>query len=99
MPWLDLIVPRSASRLPASGEVSEWLKELAWKASGRVKPPRGFESHPLRSGATYNSARGLERLPRGRDPLRLARADRLGRRAGRARCRLDLAGHGPRRLR
>jgi hemerythrin-like domain-containing protein len=28
--------------------VSEWLKELAWKASGRVKPPRGFESHPLR---------------------------------------------------
>src|SRR4051794_33627795 len=48
MPWLDLIVPRSASRLRHPGEVSEWLKELAWKASGRVKPPRGFESHPLR---------------------------------------------------
>ncbi len=31
-----------------SGEVSEWLKEHAWKVCKRVKPLRGFESRPLR---------------------------------------------------
>ena len=31
-----------------SGEVTEWPIVLAWKASERVKPFRGFESHPLR---------------------------------------------------
>ena len=30
------------------GEVSEWLKEHAWKVCKRVKPFRGFESRPLR---------------------------------------------------
>ena len=35
----------------AVGEVTEWLKVRDWKSRGRVKPPRGFESHPLRSGA------------------------------------------------
>ena len=31
------------------GEVTERLKVRDWKSRGRVKPPRGFESHPLRS--------------------------------------------------
>ena len=31
------------------GEVSEWLKERAWKARVRRKVYRGFESRPLRS--------------------------------------------------
>jgi hypothetical protein len=30
------------------GEVSEWLKEHAWKACVRRKVYRGFESRPLR---------------------------------------------------
>ena len=30
------------------GEVTEWLKVRDWKSRGRVIPPRGFESHPLR---------------------------------------------------
>ena len=30
------------------GEVSEWLKEHAWKVCKRVKPLRGFESLSLR---------------------------------------------------
>ncbi len=30
------------------GEVSEWLKEHAWKVCKRVKPLRGFESRSLR---------------------------------------------------
>ena len=30
------------------GEVSERLKERAWKARVRLTPYRGFESHPLR---------------------------------------------------
>lgn len=30
------------------GEVAEWLKALAWKASVRRNPYREFESHPLR---------------------------------------------------
>jgi uncharacterized protein YdhG (YjbR/CyaY superfamily) len=33
----------------APGEVSEWLKEHAWKACVRCKAYRGFESRPLRS--------------------------------------------------
>ena len=32
----------------APGEVTERLKVRDWKSRGRVKPPRGFESHPLR---------------------------------------------------
>ena len=32
-----------------SGEVSEWLKEHAWKACVRRKAYRGFESRPLRT--------------------------------------------------
>jgi hypothetical protein len=31
-----------------NGEVSEWLKEHAWKACVRRKAYRGFESRPLR---------------------------------------------------
>ncbi len=31
-----------------TGEVSEWLKEHAWKACVRRKVYRGFESRPLR---------------------------------------------------
>src|SRR4051794_25653620 len=31
-----------------SGEVSERLKEQHWKCCWRLKPPRGFESRPLR---------------------------------------------------
>ena len=31
------------------GEVSEWLKEHAWKACVRRKVYRGFESRPLRT--------------------------------------------------
>src|SRR6185312_7259113 len=30
------------------GEMSEWLKEHAWKVCKRVKPLRGFESRSLR---------------------------------------------------
>ena len=30
------------------GEVAEWFKALAWKASSRRKPARGFEFHLLR---------------------------------------------------
>jgi hypothetical protein len=33
---------------PVSGEMSEWLKEHAWKACKRVKAFHGFESHSLR---------------------------------------------------
>jgi hypothetical protein len=44
------------------GEVSEWLKELAWKASGRVKPPRGFESHPLRLSKWFDRVKKVDRL-------------------------------------
>jgi hypothetical protein len=42
--------------------VSEWLKELAWKASGRVKPPRGFESHPLRLSKWLDRVKKVDRL-------------------------------------
>ncbi len=34
--------------LRTAGEVSEWLKEHAWKACVRRKAYRGFESRPLR---------------------------------------------------
>ena len=32
-----------ASRSERNGEVSEWLKEHAWKVCKRVKPLRGFD--------------------------------------------------------
>jgi hypothetical protein len=37
-----------------TGEVSEWLKEHAWKACVRRKVYRGFESRPLRQTPTGN---------------------------------------------
>ena len=37
----------------AFGEVSEWLKEHAWKACGRREVSREFESLPLRSFYLY----------------------------------------------
>ena len=39
------------------GEVSEWLKEHAWKACVRRKVYRGFESRPLRQtlGGVYKA--------------------------------------------
>ena len=36
------------------GEVSEWLKEHAWKACVRRKAYRGFESRPLRQKSIMN---------------------------------------------
>src|SRR6187200_3470650 len=39
--------PPLSSGVP--GEVTERLKVRDWKSRGRVIPPRGFESHPLRS--------------------------------------------------
>ena len=42
----DGLSRRLSSR--AFGEVTERLKVRDWKSRGRVKPPRGFESHPLR---------------------------------------------------
>ena len=39
---------RISTKITHSGEVAEWSKALAWKASVRVTPYRGFESHPLR---------------------------------------------------
>ena len=45
--------------------MTERLKVRDWKSRGRVKPPRGFESHPLRSRAVCD---GLERpASKGRD--------------------------------
>ena len=38
----------SGAIVSAPGEVTERLKVRDWKSRGRVKPPRGFESHPLR---------------------------------------------------
>ena len=40
-----------------TGEVSEWLKEHAWKACVRRKVYRGFESRPLRQmhGGVHNA--------------------------------------------
>ena len=40
------------------GEVTEWLKVRDWKSRGRVKPPRGFESHPLRFWRTLPAPHG-----------------------------------------
>jgi hypothetical protein len=37
-----------------TGEVSEWLKEHAWKACVRRKVYRGFESRPLRQTQIWN---------------------------------------------
>ncbi len=39
---------RISTKITHSGEVAERSKALAWKASVRVTPYRGFESHPLR---------------------------------------------------
>src|SRR5436190_8530299 len=38
----------TASAAWDTGEVSERLKEQHWKCCWRLKPPRGFESRPLR---------------------------------------------------
>ena len=42
------------------GEVSEWLKEHAWKVCKRVKPFRGFESRSLRQ---FCNSITSERIP------------------------------------
>src|SRR5439155_21487521 len=45
--WIKLLLGPSREG-PRVGEVSEWLKEQHWKCCWRLKPPRGFESPPLR---------------------------------------------------
>ena len=49
-PFFDKLRSIGARFFPGSenGEVSEWLKEHAWKACVRRKVYRGFESRPLR---------------------------------------------------
>src|SRR4051794_19401924 len=54
--------------LRASGEVSEWLKELAWKASGRVNRlvgsnPTLSAQVPRAAGKRRGRARGLRARP------------------------------------
>ena len=44
--WYDLTVGKVV--VLKIGEVSEWLKEHAWKACVRRESYREFESHPLR---------------------------------------------------
>ena len=57
--------PRAALQGPIkakivdNGEVAERSKALAWKASVRVTPYRGFESHPLRHTKQKFSFRGI----------------------------------------
>ena len=36
-----------------AGEVTEWLKVHDWKSCRGLKPPRGFESLPLRQSPVY----------------------------------------------
>ncbi len=46
----------SEARLGPPGEVTERLKVHDWKSCGRVKLPRGFESHPLPSISSSHQA-------------------------------------------
>ncbi len=56
--------PRGATGMVrALGEVTEWLKVRDWKSRGRVKPPRGFESHPLGSNPTLSAECWLDSPP------------------------------------
>src|SRR5213075_753461 len=43
------------------GEVAEWLKAQHWKCCWRLKPPRGFESPPLRFLLNPSSPRQAHR--------------------------------------
>ena len=77
-------------------------------ATSASRPDPGLRSPPPIRGRILTPARicrlakhrpdGLERLPRGRDPQRLARADRRRRREGGPRRHVHLARHRPRRL-
>src|SRR5215213_6069959 len=53
----------------APGEVTERLKVRDWKSRGRVKPPRGFESHPLRSTCLLRFRATASALRAGEQPL------------------------------
>ena len=56
--------------------MAEWLKAHAWKACGRRKPPRGFESHPLRFERPDDLSLEIDRvLPRLRRAVFEAFAD------------------------
>ena len=39
-------------QIEITGEVTEWLKVHDWKSCGGLKPPRGFESLPLRHNSS-----------------------------------------------
>ncbi len=52
-----------------SGEVTEWLKELAWKASAGVKACRGFESPPLRQSGSPAVVEGIDQWVPGKGAM------------------------------
>ncbi len=52
------------------GEVTEWLKELAWKASAGVKACRGFESPPLRQTCSPAVVEGIDQWVPGKGAMR-----------------------------
>ena len=81
--------PASCSSASAQcGEVSEWLKEHAWKVCKRLNPLRGFESPSLRQSMVTPS---VPRNARSKTPPGPEGSNGIGRRG----CRGQLAGSSP----